>query len=278
MDTTIASPAPARLGPQRRRRQLSAVVAPVGLLLAFVFVWQLIASRNTSLVPHPVDVWTKGFTNPEVRGRLWSAALQTVKEASAGLLIATVIGVVLAVLMDRAKWFERAVFPWAVALQTIPILALVPLIKARYGAGFSPRVIVCLIIAVFPIITNSLFGLQSADENHHDLFTLHRASGRRRLFKLQFPGALPAMFTGLRIAAGLSVIGAIVGEYFFRSGDAGLGHLMELYRAGRSDYDDEALFATVITTCMLGVVVFLFFGWIADRATRSWYEPASPAE
>ena len=278
IDTEVVAPAgavPARL---TRGRRAGAIVAPAVFFLALVALWTLVASRNRSLLPTPGEVWRDGFTNAEVRGRLGSATLQTAKEAFVGLVIAAVLGVALAALMDRARWVERAVFPWAVALQTIPILALVPLIKARYGVGFTPRAIVCVIIAVFPIITNTLFGLQSTDENHHDLFTLHRAGRVRRLFRLQFPGALPAIFTGLRISAGLSVIGAIIGEYFFRSGDSGLGHLIETYRAGRNAYDDAALFATVITACLMGVVVFVVFTWIANAATKNWYEAAARSE
>ena len=95
---------------------------------------------------------------------------------------------------------------------------------------------------------------------------------------LQFPGALPSIFTGLRISAGLSVVGAIIGEYFFRSGETGLGHLIETYRAGRNDYDDAALFATVATACLLGIAVFVVFGYLSNAATKNWYEPASKHE
>lgn len=282
MDTMIDTPpvvtAPAPRPRARSRDRALAIAAPVALFVVLMVVWTLVASRNKSLLPTPLEVLSDGFTNPEVRGRLGSAFLQTVKESMAGLLIAAVLGISLAALMDRARWFERAFFPWAVALQTIPILALVPLIKARYGVGFTPRAIVCVLIAIFPIITNTLFGLKSTDDNHHDLFTLHRAGRFTRLFKLQFPGALPAIFTGLRISAGLSVVGAIVGEYFFRSGDTGIGHLIETFRAGRHEYDDAALFATVVTACLLGIAVFIVFGYIASAATKSWYEPAAKAD
>lgn len=280
LNTTTPLPAgPVGAAPAARRRVKPGVVlAPAVLFVVLMTLWTVVASRNASLLPTPVEVWRDGFTNPEVRGRLGGALWQTVKESVAGLLIAAVLGITLAALMDRAKWFERALFPWAVALQTVPILALVPLIKARYGVGFTPRAIVCVVIAIFPIMTNTLFGLKSTDENHHDLFTLHRASRTRRLFRLQFPGALPSIFTGLRISAGLSVVGAIIGEYFFRSGETGIGHLIETYRAGRHDYDDAALFATVATACLLGIAVFVVFGYLSNRATRDWYEPAAANE
>ena len=118
---------------------------------------------------------------------LWSSA----KVALIGLAIAIVLGMAVAVLMSQAKLFERAVFPYMVMLQAIPILALVPLIGFWFGYGLNARVIVCVIIAIFPIIANTLFGLQSADASMHDLFTLHRASRLTRLRKLMFP-AMPS--------------------------------------------------------------------------------------
>ncbi|HSB85582.1 MAG TPA: ABC transporter permease subunit [Ilumatobacteraceae bacterium] len=262
-----------------RRIRPSVVVGPVLVFIVFLAVWQWVSAslpaHRKFLVPSPIDVWSDGFVNSTVRTEILHATWQTTREAGLGLLIAILIGVVLAILMSQAKWIERSVFPWAVALQTTPILALVPFIQIRYGFEFRSRVIVCVLIAVFPIMTNTLFGLQSADEGHHDLFTLHRAGRLRRLRKLLLPGALPAAFTGLRISAGLSVVGAIVGEFFFRRGETGLGHLIEKFRALRSPTDPQGLFATIIVACLLGVVVFLGFSILGRLSTRSWYEPAS---
>ena len=95
------------------------------------------------------------------------------KVALVGLAISIVLGMLFAILMSQAKWIERSLFPYAVVLQTIPILALVPLIGFWFGFNFRSRVIVCVLIALFPIITNTLFGLLSADQGQHDLFTLH---------------------------------------------------------------------------------------------------------
>ena len=120
-------------------------------------------------------------------------------------------------------------FPYMVMLQAIPILAIVPLIAFWFGTGQTSRVIVCVIISLFPIIVNTLFGLQSADRGMHDLFTLQHANRWTRLRKLMFPAALPAIFAGLRISAGLSVIGAIVGDFFFGQGEAGIGQLLRKY-------------------------------------------------
>jgi NitT/TauT family transport system permease protein len=157
-----------------------------------------------------------------------------------------------------------------VVLQTVPILALTPFLSFFFGFALTPRVIVAVIIAFFPIVSNTLFGLQSADVSMHDLFTLHKAGRWTRLWKLQFPAALPAMFAGLRVSAGLAVIGAIVGEFFFKQGQAGLGTNMSVYT---SLTEGEQLWASVLTASGLGIAVFVFFGWLSRRAVGRWYQP-----
>jgi len=126
-----------------------------------------------------------------------------------------------------------------------------------------------VIISLFPIIVNTLFGLQSADRGLHDLFTLHHADRVTRMRKLMFPSALPAIFAGLRISAGLSVIGAIVGDFFFGKGDAGIGQLLRRYA---NQLQGEELLAAVIMSSALGVTVFLAFGWLQQRAIGRWHE------
>ena len=100
-----------------------------------------------------------------------------------------------------------------------------------FGGGIGSRIFVCVMISIFPIVTNTLFGLTSVDAAQHDLFTLRRVSRHTRLWKLQFPAAMPAIFTGFRISAGLAVVGAVVGEQFFREGDKpGIGVVIEQFR------------------------------------------------
>jgi NitT/TauT family transport system permease protein len=185
-----------------------------------------------------------------------------------GLRISIVLGISIAVVMSQTKLIERAVFPFMVVLQAIPILAIVPLISFWWGTGQRSRIVVCVIISLFPIIVNTLFGLQSADRGMHDLFTLHHANRVTRLRKLMFPAALPAIFAGLRISAGLSVIGAIVGDFFFGKGDVGIGQLLRRYA---NQLQGEELLAAVIMSSALGVAVFLVFGWIQNLAIGKWH-------
>ena len=179
------------------------------------------------------------------------------------------IGVVTAIAMSQAKWIERSFYPYAVFLQTVPILALVPLIGLWFGYGFGARLLVVVIISLFPIITNTLFGLLSADRELHDLFDLHTRSRWVRLVKLQLPASVPAMFTGFQISAGLSVIGAIVGDFFFGRGTKGLGNLIQLYV---NRLRPEELFGAIFFSTLLGLTVFIGFGWLRTRLTAHWYE------
>jgi NitT/TauT family transport system permease protein len=264
----------------RSRRVVAQVAAPFMVFLLMIGVWLLIsfvvlAPRRRFLMPPPNDVLRVGFLDArnfaEILGGLWS----TTQVALVGLAVAIVIGTLVAVLMIQARWVEWSIYPWAVVLQTIPILAIVPLIGFWFEFGFSSRVLVCVLISLFPIITNTLFGLKSTDQTHHDLFTLQRASRWQRLSKLQLPGAMPAILSGWRIAAGLSVVGAIVGDFFFRQGEPGIGRLIDDYRAR---LQSEQLFAAVALSSLLGLIVFWGFGLLGRALVGSWHESHRAAE
>ncbi|TME96275.1 MAG: ABC transporter permease [Chloroflexi bacterium] len=239
----------------------------IGIWLAISYV--LLEPRRRFLMPPPQDVVRVGLLDPrnfsEIVGALWS----TTQVAIVGLAVAIAVGTLVPVAMIQARWIEWSIYPWAVVLQTIPILGIVPLIGFWFQFGFSSRVLVCVLISLFPIITNTLFGLKSSDQAHHDLFTLQRASRIQRLLKLQLPGALPAIVSGWRIAAGLSVVGAIVGDFFFRQGDPGIGRLIDDYRAR---LQSEQLFAAVALSSLLGLVVFWGFGLLGTLLVGSWHE------
>ena len=250
------------------------ILPPIVLGSGFVGIWYLLSygllePRRRFLLRPPHEVVQVGFLDwdnfSDILLSLWSST----KVAMIGLVIAICIGFILAIMMSQAKIVERAIFPFMVTLQAIPILAIVPLIAFWFGTGQRSRVVVCVIISLFPIIVNTLFGLQSADRDLHDLFTLHHADRLTRMRKLMFPSALPAIFAGLRISAGLSVIGAIVGDFFFGKGDAGIGQLLRRYA---NQLQGEELLAAVIMSSALGVTVFLAFGWLQQRAIGRWHE------
>jgi NitT/TauT family transport system permease protein len=261
--------------PQRRRRQaLAQVVAPFLVFALMIAIWLLISfflldPRRRFLMPPPQEVVRVGFFDARNLAEILSGLWSTTQVALVGLIVAIAIGTFIAVAMIQARWIEWSIYPWAVVLQTIPILAIVPLIGFWFQFGFSSRVLVCVLISLFPIVTNTLFGLKSSDQAHHDLFTLQRATRLQRLLKLQLPGALPAIVSGWRIAAGLAVVGAIVGDFFFRQGEPGIGRLIDDYRAR---LQSEQLFAAVALSSLLGLVVFWGFGLLGQLLVGSWHE------
>jgi NitT/TauT family transport system permease protein len=264
----------AREGVGRRMLSMSAApIAAAGLLIGiwYLLSYVLLSQQQRFLLPPPHQVVQEGFLEWDNLKRVIFGTWATTQVALLGLAIAIVVGMFLAIVMAQGRWLERSIYPYAVVVQTIPIIALVPLIGFLFKYDFKSRVIACVMIALFPIITNTLFGLKSADRSLHDLFTLHGASRLTRLRKLELPGALPAIFTGFRISAGLSVIGAIVGDFFFRVGEQGIGRLIDVYRAQLAA---EQMFTAIFFSSLLGVSVFWFFGYLGNRVTRSWHESA----
>lgn len=262
------------------RDRLVRTAAPAAMFVLIIGVWYFISYvrmdevRRRTALPPPHTVLTDGFLVWEDRRGLQpilEALLVTGRVALIGLAISIIFGVIIAILMNTARWVENSVFPYAVVLQVTPILALVPLIRNWFGFGISSRVVVCVLIAIFPVITNTLFGLQSAQESHHDLFNLHGVGRWSRLWKLELPGALPAIFTGLRIAAGGCVIGAVVGDFFFRQGAIGIGRLIDNYQ---KDTRIPELLTATICACVFGIVIFLIVSWMSNRALRSWHDSA----
>jgi NitT/TauT family transport system permease protein len=237
--------------------------------IAYVFSYVLLSPSRRFLMPPPHEVVRNGLLNHQHLHEQLSALWDTAQVSITGLVIAFVIGTSLAILMSQAKWIERSLYPYAVIVQVTPILAIVPLIALWFGYDFNSRVVVCVLIAVFPIITNTLHGLLTVDPNLHDIFTLHRANRFERLVKLQLPHAIPDIFVGLRVSAGLSVIGAIVGEFFFRQGTPGLGRLLDLYRAY---LQTDLLMSALLFCCALGIVSFWIIGLIGHQLTKNWHE------
>ncbi len=265
----------------RSNSRLSVLFPPVALFALVIGTWYLIAfafmneARRKVVLPAPHTVVSDGLmTWDDKRGirPILEALLVTGRVALVGLLVSIVLGIAIAVTMNLSRGLERAIFPYAVVVQTLPILALVPIITIWFGYGLKSRLLATVLIAIFPVITNTFFGLQSADRSHHDLFTLNKVSRWTRLRKMELPGAMPAIFTGLRIAAGGAVIGAIVGDFFFRRGQIGIGRLIDNYA---KDLRLPELFVAAITSSMFGIVVFFLFGALANKVLRNWHESAS---
>lgn len=286
--TTAATLAAAATRPKSQGRITARVIQFLPPLIGFaVFlgIWYLysglkydIRARRLSTLPYPHEVVQKGFLP------LWDARnvsglrpilgymVPTLKVTLLGLAVSLALGVIIAVFMNFSKHIERAIFPYAVVMQTVPILAITPLLTQLFGDRLGVRLVVVILIAIFPIITNTLFGLQSTERLHHDLFTLNGVSRWTRLWKLELPSALPALLTGVRIASGLAVIGAIVADFFFSQGDKGIGYFIRNRQQRASTRPD--MFAGTIMASMFGVAMFLIVGLVTRRAIRSWHDSA----
>jgi len=200
----------------------------------------------------------------------------TAIEALSGLLASIVAGIVIALVFARSRWLRQLVYPYTILLQTVPIIAIAPLVINWVGAGIFAVSVVTFIICLAPIIANTTQGLISVDENLIHLFVMHRASPMQVLFKLRLPHALPNLFTGIRISAGISVIGGLTGELFAgstRVGEGGLGYAI-LY--ANNQMETSYLFALVFAATALGFAFFfvvMFFEWLA---LHNWHESARP--
>jgi NitT/TauT family transport system permease protein len=259
-------------GPRRPRRRagIGRVAAPAGVLVVVLGAWQyasthLLDPTRRFLLPKPYDVLRVGLLDGVNRTELLEGLWTTARVALLGLGLSMLVGVGLAVLMSQSRWIEHAVYPYAVVLQTIPILAIVPLMGYWFGFGLQSRLIVCVLVAIFPIITNTLFGLQSVDAGFHDLFSLHGATRWQRLRHLQLPAAVPAMLTGFKISAGLSVIGSIIADFFFRQGEPGIGRLIDVYRQRLAT---EQLLCALVLSSLVGLVLFWTFDALGVRVQR----------
>ncbi len=273
---------------ERRKLEWISIVGPVVVFAAFVGLWYFmhhwglrhLFDKPGHLMPPVHDILYDSFVRrvPQPDGSDYIARSDLIRAlewtaivAFVGLAASIVLGIVLAVVMNRAAWLERTAWPYLIAMQAIPILAIVPILGSIFGYEPSTRILVCVMIALFPIVSNTLFGLQSVDRSQHDLFTLKGVSRMTRLFKLEFPAAMPAIFAGFRISAGLSVIGAVVGELFFRQGGRGIGIVMDKFRS-RAQW--TLTYGALLLTCLLGIAVFLLFSWISKRAIGKWHDSA----
>jgi NitT/TauT family transport system permease protein len=275
----ITAPAPVRISPAARIGSFALRYGPPLLVFVlFIGIWALLATTvygdRNYLLPRPWDVASEAWAS---RSELWSATKITFGEAAAGFGLAIVVGMAFAVIMSQAKVLERSLYPYAVMLQTVPIVAVAPVIVLWFGYNQKSVIVIAFMIAVFPILNNTLLGLLSADRNHVDLFRLHQAGRLKQLLKLRLPGATPNVFAGLRISAGLSVIGAIVGEFIIGSGgsEGGLG-VKVIFAQGK--LDTNLLFAEVFAATLLGFLFFVLVSYVGNLLLRSWHESALKAE
>ncbi len=267
----LAKPLAARPGVSQR---FAAALLPpllMGVLVVIAYIWTRsgLETHRQFLMPTLEGLWSQAFSQPAVLSQLFNAAITTLSIALAGLAISIPIGMLLGVVMFRFQVMEKAIFPYLVALQSIPILAIIPLLQSALGFGFLPKVLIVALFTFFSIPTTLLLGLKSVDRSIIDLFRLQKAGWPTMLIKAGFPSAAPTLFAGLRISAGLAVIGAIVSELFFLSGPGGLGQMLI---NAKIDFKYEQMYAALLVSSVLSISVYLLFSWLGNRLFSEWHE------
>jgi NitT/TauT family transport system permease protein len=256
---------------------LSTAAPPVGVFILFVLAWQLLCSVLNIphyLLPKPTDVIAATLEKSDILG---TALISTFTSALIGLGLAVVLGMSAALVMSQSKLLERSIYPFAILLQTIPLIAYAPLIVIWVGAGMNAVVTISFIIALFPMISNTIAGLTATDHNLVSMFELYNANWWQRMLKLKLPAALPYIMTGLRISSGLAVIGAIIGEFIAGIGGlrGGLGYVI-VSAANRLEM--SYLFAAALCSSVLGLVIFIGINLVSARFLRHWHESAVQRE
>ena len=246
------------------------IVPPILVLILFLLIWSVAAKIYDMdfLLPGPFKVAEAFVTDIDM---VFTGAWITFQEALYGYLLAIVIGITSAAIMSQSKILERSFYPYAILLQTVPVVAVAPLIVLWFGFEMRSVIIISLIISLFPIINNTLLGLKSTSINLVELFQMHNESRFVSFFKLRLPAAIPNIIAGLRISAGLSIIGAIVGEFIIGSGseDGGLG-VQIIY--AQAELETPLVMALILSATFLGFAFFMTVTALGHQLLKHWHE------
>jgi NitT/TauT family transport system permease protein len=260
------------------KRWMLHLVNALAVFVALLALWQAIVwifHVAPYMLPPPQAVAKALATR---RPLLFNALMITAEEAAGGLASSIVVGIAIALIFAQWRRLRRMLFPYTLLLQTVPIIAIAPLILMWVGAGMPAVTLIAFIISLAPIIANVTQGLISVDENLVHLFLMHNASPAQLLFKLRLPHAIPSLFVGVRIASGLAVIGAITGELYAgssRVGEGGLGYSI-LYAS--TQLQTDYLFALVAGATILGFGLVLFVMLLEWYFLHRWHESAREFE
>ena len=242
---------------------LAVLLAAAGLLEAFVR-WRHVPAY---LFPSPSSVVQSLVMD---RGELFPALAWTALASAIGFLASTILGVASAVVLASSRLVRQALYPYTLFFQTVPIVAIAPLLVFWLEAGLESVAVCAFIVSVFPVIANTLAGLLWTDPALNDLFQLYGATPAARFWKLRLPSALPSVFTGLRVAAGLAVIGTVVAEFLvgLLGERAGLGvRIVSGIKYGHTD----RVFAAVLLASLLGLAFFAAVNIVAALTLRRWH-------
>ncbi|MBN8554395.1 MAG: ABC transporter permease [Deltaproteobacteria bacterium] len=229
------------------------------LLIEILTRYQILPSY---LAPTPSEVFSAIFVDSK---EIWTAFFQTAKAAFLGFLMSAFFGILIGIIFSSSKWMYRAFYPYAVFFQTVPVIAVAPLLVIWFGYGTPTVVASSFIVSIFPMIASTLTGMRSTDPALVDLFHLYKANAFDFLFKLRLPFCLPQIFVGLRIASGLAVIGAVVGEFIT---GGGLGGIIEVAKT-RQRLD--LVFAAILMATLIGFIFLSGMNIFSRLVLRNWH-------
>lgn len=258
---------------QRQRITIDAI-APIAVGIIALVVWDVfvrVTHLPPYLLPGPLLVLQTLITDWQ---ELFPSLLVTLQITVFAFVAAAISGLLVSILFTQSKWIEKSLFPYAVILQTTPIVAIAPLIIIWLKNNTFAALVVCAwIVAFFPIVSNTTLGLNSVDRNLVNLFQLYQASRWQTLLYLRLPSAMPYFLGGLRISGGLALIGAVVAEFVAGTGGARSGIA---YRILISSYNLQIprMFAALFLTTGLGVVIFVSLTLLSDWVLGKWHESA----
>ena len=240
---------------------LPSLLIVVGIIAAWeICVWAFGVQKW--LLPAPSDIAVTLYADA---GLLWRHTLATLLEIAVGFGLSLACGVALAAAIGLSRTLERAIYPFVIASQTVPIIVIAPMLLIWIGYGFAPKVIVVALISFFPIVVNMVDGLKSVDRDMVNLMRTLGASRWQIFFKAQLPTSLPYLFSGVRVAVAVSVIGAVIGEWVGSS--EGLGYLM---LRSKPQFLTERVFAAIAILSALGVGLFGLVG-VVERLAIPWW-------
>lgn len=244
------------------QRALFLIVSLVGGVLIWAFLARILG-LPAFILPGPGLVWER-FIQSLLSGQLLYHAVVTLMEVLAGLLLGGLTATVIGYLVAKSFTFEKLISPYLVASQSIPVVAIAPLLVIWFGPGIFSKILICSLTVFFPILINTIVGLREVPQDLHDLMRSLKANRFQTLIKLEIPAALPIFLGGLRVGATLSVIGAVVGELV--GSDRGLGFLINI---GRGQYDTALVFVGILSLVVLAMGLYgmvLFF----EKRVLSW--------
>ena len=250
--------------------EVKKIVPPILILVLFLGSWHLGALMYDMafLLPTPLAVAQQFIADFDI---IMTGLSLTFRAAFTGFIIAALLGISIATIMSLNKILERSLYPYAILLQTVPVVAVAPLIVLWFGFEIKSIIIISVIIALFPIINSTLLGLKSTNTTLVEMFNYHKTNKLSTFYKLRFPAAIPNIFSGLKISAGLSVIGAIVGEFIIGSGseDGGLG-VQIIY--AQANLETALVMALIYTATALGFLFFMTVSTIGWYLLHKWHE------